>query len=91
MIVVGNGQIGKTSMTKRFCKGAYSDEYKKTIGVDFLEKTHYVADLGDDVRFLVWDTAGQEEFDTITRTYVPPPARNTHAHTHAQGKEINSH
>ncbi|GHP10512.1 hypothetical protein PPROV_000924300 [Pycnococcus provasolii] len=69
VIVVGNGQIGKTSMTKRFCKGAYSDEYKKTIGVDFLEKTHYVADLGDDVRFLVWDTAGQEEFDTITRTY----------------------
>ena len=47
MIVVGNGQIGKTSMTKRFCKGAYSDEYKKTIGVDFLEKTHYVSDLGD--------------------------------------------
>ena len=55
--------------------------------IDFLEKTHYVSDLGDDVRFLVWDTAGQEEFDTITRTYVPPPARNTHAHTHAQGKE----
>ena len=56
-------------MTKRFCKGAYTDEYKKTIGVDFLEKTHYVPGMGDDVRFLVWDTAGQEEFDTITRTY----------------------
>ena len=24
---------------------------------------------GDDVRMMVWDTAGQEEFDTITRAY----------------------
>ena len=24
---------------------------------------------GDEVRMMVWDTAGQEEFDTITRAY----------------------
>ena len=24
---------------------------------------------GEDVRMMVWDTAGQEEFDTITRAY----------------------
>ena len=24
---------------------------------------------GEDVRLMVWDTAGQEEFDTITRAY----------------------
>lgn len=38
MVVVGNGGVGKTSMIRRFCKGQYTDEYKKTIGVDFLEK-----------------------------------------------------
>jgi hypothetical protein len=79
----------------------YTNEYKKTIGVDFLEKTVYVASvcapgrwsvalalgvhspsaeegraarsyvdaLGEDVRMMVWDTAGQEEFDAMTRTY----------------------
>lgn len=69
MVVVGNGAVGKTSMIRRYCRGIYTDEYKKTIGVDFLEKTKYIDSLCEDVRMMVWDTAGQEEFDTITRTY----------------------
>lgn len=66
---MGNGAVGKTSMIRRYCRGIYTDEYKKTIGVDFLEKTKYIDSLCEDVRMMVWDTAGQEEFDTITRTY----------------------
>lgn len=69
VLVVGNGGVGKTSMIKRFCKGIFTDEYKKTIGVDFLEKLQYVESLGEEVRLMLWDTAGQEEFDAITRTY----------------------
>ena len=42
VVVVGNGCVGKTSMIRQFCKGQYSNEYKKTIGVDFLEKHQYV-------------------------------------------------
>mmetsp|Transcript_5161 Transcript_5161/g.13157 ORF Transcript_5161/g.13157 Transcript_5161/m.13157 type:complete len:240 (-) Transcript_5161:129-848(-) len=69
VLVVGNGGVGKTSMIKRFCKGIFTDEYKKTIGVDFLEKLQYVDSLSEEVRLMLWDTAGQEEFDAITRTY----------------------
>ena len=69
VLVVGNGGVGKTSMIRRFCKGVFTDEYKKTIGVDFLEKTEWIESLGEDVRLMLWDTAGQEEFDAITRTY----------------------
>eukprot|EP00735_Rhodelphis_limneticus_P012277 TRINITY_DN54_c0_g1::TRINITY_DN54_c0_g1_i1::g.14762::m.14762 TRINITY_DN54_c0_g1::TRINITY_DN54_c0_g1_i1::g.14762 ORF type:complete len:271 (+),score=61.56,sp/Q9ULC3/RAB23_HUMAN/48.87/1e-75,Ras/PF00071.17/1.3e-48,Miro/PF08477.8/5.4e-15,Arf/PF00025.16/7.6e-07,MMR_HSR1/PF01926.18/0.00029,MobB/PF03205.9/0.027,MobB/PF03205.9/7.5e+02,MobB/PF03205.9/1.4e+03,Gtr1_RagA/PF04670.7/0.0064,Gtr1_RagA/PF04670.7/3.2e+03,PduV-EutP/PF10662.4/0.037,AAA_24/PF13479.1/0.066,AAA_24/PF13479.1/1.5e+03,FeoB_N/PF02421.13/3 len=69
VIVVGNGGVGKTSMIRRFCKGAYTDAYKKTIGVDFLEKRHYIDALGEEIVLLLWDTAGQEEFDTLTRKY----------------------
>mmetsp|Transcript_24188 Transcript_24188/g.29327 ORF Transcript_24188/g.29327 Transcript_24188/m.29327 type:complete len:247 (-) Transcript_24188:393-1133(-) len=69
VLLVGNGGVGKTSMIRRFCKGIFTDEYKKTIGVDFLEKTIYVNELGEDVRMMLWDTAGQEEFDSMTRTY----------------------
>lgn len=42
VVVVGNGCVGKTSMIKQFCKGQYNNQYKKTIGVDFLEKHQYV-------------------------------------------------
>eukprot|EP00879_Flechtneria_rotunda_P032272 GHRR01035451.1.p1 GENE.GHRR01035451.1~~GHRR01035451.1.p1 ORF type:complete len:265 (+),score=100.20 GHRR01035451.1:228-1022(+) len=51
------------------CRGVFTDEYKRTIGVDFLEKQLYVPSIGQDVHLYVWDTAGQEEFDSITKTY----------------------
>lgn len=56
VLVVGNGGVGKTSMIRRFAKGIYTDEYKKTIGVDFLEKALFVDDLAEEVRFMLWDT-----------------------------------
>lgn len=43
--------------------------------MDFLEKRQYVDSLGEDVKLMVWDTAGQEEFDSITRTYYRGDAR----------------
>lgn len=33
VIVVGNGGVGKSSMTARYCKGVFTDSYKKTIGM----------------------------------------------------------
>ena len=36
-------------------------------GVDFLEKQLRIH--GEDVRLMLWDTAGQEEFDAITKAY----------------------
>mmetsp|Transcript_64913 Transcript_64913/g.156914 ORF Transcript_64913/g.156914 Transcript_64913/m.156914 type:complete len:270 (-) Transcript_64913:101-910(-) len=69
VIVVGNGQVGKSSMTTRYCKGYFTDTYKKTIGVDFMEKTIDIDDVGESVRLMVWDTAGQEEFDSLTSRY----------------------
>lgn len=68
-IIVGNGQVGKTSMITRFAKGVFTNEYKKTLAVDFLEKRMMVPSIGEEVTFLLWDTAGQEEYDAITRTY----------------------
>jgi Ras-related protein Rab-23 len=37
-------------MLKRFCTGDFTDKYKKTIGVDFLEKEHTVPGLDEPVR-----------------------------------------
>lgn len=38
VVVVGNGAVGKSSMIQRYCKGVFTKDYKKTIGVDFLER-----------------------------------------------------
>ncbi|XP_037321443.1 ras-related protein Rab-23 isoform X2 [Pungitius pungitius] len=67
VVVVGNGAVGKSSMIQRYCKGVFTKDYKKTIGVDFLERQIIVND--EEVRLMLWDTAGQEEFDAITKAY----------------------
>ena len=67
------------------CRGEFTDEYKKTIGVDFLEKQQYVDSLGEDVKLMVWDTAGQEEFDAITRTYYRGRAPDAETEWHPTG------
>ncbi|XP_060570507.1 ras-related protein Rab-23-like [Ruditapes philippinarum] len=67
VVVVGNGAVGKSSMIQRYCKGIFTKDYKKTIGVDFLERQLEVN--GEDIRLMLWDTAGQEEFDAITKAY----------------------
>ena len=67
VVIVGNGAVGKSSMIQRYCKGIFTKDYKKTIGVDFLERQIDVD--GEDVRLMLWDTAGQEEFDAITKAY----------------------
>ncbi|KAG0413240.1 hypothetical protein HPB47_009603, partial [Ixodes persulcatus] len=67
VVVVGNGAVGKSSLIQRYCKGVFTADYKKTIGVDFLERQ--LSLRGEDVRLMLWDTAGQEEFDAITKAY----------------------
>ncbi len=38
VVIVGNGAVGKSSLIQRYCRGIFTQGYKKTIGVDFLEK-----------------------------------------------------
>lgn len=66
-IVVGNGTVGKSSMTQRFAKGSFTEEYKKTLGCDFLMKRKEVGNT--EIEFLIWDTAGQEYYDSLTKRY----------------------
>jgi Ras-related protein Rab-23 len=56
-------------MTQRFAKNIYTAEYKKTLGVDFLMKKKFVKAINKEVEFMIWDTAGQEYYDAITRRY----------------------
>ena len=62
-------------MIRRFCKDLFVENYKKTIGVDFQEKSLSNKDGKSEIRLMVWDTAGQEDFNAITRSYY----RGSHA------------
>ncbi|KAJ3114004.1 Ras- protein Rab-23 [Phlyctochytrium bullatum] len=55
-------------MIRRLCKGQFNENYKKTIGVDYSEVELDLPEQGK-VRLMLWDTAGQDEFDPVTRSY----------------------
>eukprot|EP01059_Diplonema_ambulator_P034161 TRINITY_DN7511_c0_g1_i1.p1 TRINITY_DN7511_c0_g1~~TRINITY_DN7511_c0_g1_i1.p1 ORF type:complete len:234 (+),score=86.81 TRINITY_DN7511_c0_g1_i1:357-1058(+) len=69
VIVVGNGEVGKSSMLTRYCKGEFTADYKKTIGADFMMKQVHIDEIGEDIQLDLWDTAGQEEFADLTKGY----------------------
>ena len=52
---------------KRFAEQHFSDTHITTIGVDFKLRTIQVGQTR--VKLQVWDTAGQEKFRVITKTY----------------------
>ncbi|PHJ22123.1 small rab-related gtpase [Cystoisospora suis] len=71
VIVVGNGTVGKSSLITRFANRTYTSGYKKTLAVDFVEKGAQIKtkDGEEELTFLLWDTAGQEEYNSVTRAY----------------------
>jgi len=67
IIVVGDHNVGKTSMMRRYVEEKYSDGYKATIGVDFMYQKFKILDV--EFTLHIWDTAGQEQFKCVSRAY----------------------
>eukprot|EP00762_Andalucia_godoyi_P002317 ANDGO_07618.mRNA.1 Ras-related protein Rab-21 len=67
VVLLGEGRVGKTSLTLRFCQDKFSDSQESTIQASFLKKTVVIAD--DRVNLAVWDTAGQERFHALGPIY----------------------
>lgn len=66
-IIIGNPGVGKSNILLKYTQGKFMEEYQSTIGVEFgainieIKKKIY--------RIQIWDTAGQENFRSITRAY----------------------
>lgn len=69
VIVVGDGNVGKTCMLRRFVKGDFVAQYRKTIGAEFMEKDVFLRASDTTVKLMLWDTAGQEVFNALTQAY----------------------
>ncbi|XP_029017704.1 ras-related protein Rab-19-like [Betta splendens] len=67
IILIGDSNVGKTSVVQNFKSRTFSERQQNTIGVDFTVRTVDID--GRKVKIQVWDTAGQERFRTITQSY----------------------
>jgi Ras-related protein Rab-1A len=67
VLLLGNSDVGKSSIILRYVDQTWSDIFVPTIGVDFKVKT-LVIDKKN-VKMQIWDTAGQERFRTVVSSY----------------------
>jgi Ras-related protein Rab-2A len=66
-IIVGDSGVGKSSLLLQFTDKKFTNYHEMTIGVEFGSKLINIK--GKLIKLQVWDTAGQESFRSITRSY----------------------
>jgi len=67
LLLTGPSSSGKTALLLRYCDDFFDGDTSATIGVDFRVKKLSVK--GKPTRLLIFDTAGQERFSTLTSSY----------------------
>ncbi|XP_015748110.1 PREDICTED: ras-related protein Rab-3-like isoform X1 [Acropora digitifera] len=67
ILVIGDSDVGKTSLVFRFVDGSFSSQFVPTVGIDFKSKTIVWNDKR--IQLQIWDTAGQERYRSITTSY----------------------
>ena len=67
LLLIGNAYVGKTLIVQKFIDNTFSKSTVSTIGVDLQSK---IIDInGKKVKYLIWDTAGEDRMKTMTYSY----------------------
>lgn len=66
-VLVGEGGVGKTSITLRYTENRFDEEMKMTIGVNFASKKMTIDDAN--VTLMLWDLGGQPRFREVISDY----------------------
>tara|TARA_B100001093_G_scaffold319768_1_gene305051 strand:- start:908 stop:1549 length:642 start_codon:yes stop_codon:yes gene_type:complete len=71
IIVIGDSSTGKTSLMRKYIDNKFEVIHDLTIGVEFRTKIEKIEYKGKEiiVKFHIWDTAGQESFRSIIKSY----------------------
>ena len=67
IIKSNNYSVGKTSLLYQYVKNQFSQQYKATIGADFLTKNIQKGE--DTLQLQIWDTAGTERYNSMGQNF----------------------
>jgi small GTP-binding protein len=66
--IIGNANVGKSSIVHRFINETHLDNSEPTIGANFLTKTLDFENFS--IKLSIWDTAGQERYSSLASSYT---------------------
>lgn len=67
--LLGEANVGKTSLVYRYIENKFRESYKSTLGVNLLKKDMSIPSYGD-VSAQIWDLGGQESFKSLRKLYL---------------------
>ena len=78
LIVIGNSGVGKSCLMHRVTTNEFSEDHEVTVGVEFGSLLMRMGEPPENqsvFKLQIWDTAGQESFQSITKIFY----RGAHA------------
>ena len=66
--MLGAFAVGKTSLVSRYVSSLFSEKYHTTVGVKIDKKQ--VSVNGHDMTLMLWDIAGQDDFQTVQPSHL---------------------
>ncbi|MFX0087919.1 MAG: Rab family GTPase [Candidatus Hodarchaeota archaeon] len=66
-VIIGDHEVGKTSLVRRFVENKFSHDYRATIGLNIL--SHNIEFYGNRVAYSLWDIGAQSFFARFRQTY----------------------
>lgn len=67
LVIIGDSGVGKSWLLSRIMSNSFKEEHNVTIGVEF--GCFIVKIKKSIIKLQIWDTAGQESFQSITRIF----------------------
>jgi small GTP-binding protein len=67
IVIIGDSSVGKSSIVSRLLQHRFNDNIQHTIGASYIIYNKTINDIN--IRFEIWDTAGQEKYNSITPLY----------------------
>ena len=68
VVLLGEAGVGKTSIINQFINEEFLEDQETTTGATFSSK-EVETKSGKTIKFVVWDTAGQEKFRSLTKMF----------------------
>lgn len=65
--MLGDAQVGKTSMMVKYVENRFDQDYIETLGVNFMEKN--ISLRKNEITFMIWDLGGK--FSPISSPLLP--------------------
>lgn len=69
VVLLGESGVGKTSIITQFTEHNYCENPETTPGATFSSKQMNYKEIDKEIKFEIWDTAGQEKFRALTKMF----------------------